>query len=132
MLIKEPPALENTIFELKYDGWMSGIFKANNKTYNATLTVTKKIPIGTHLIMRPDHPHDKSARYVSDGKLVWFPIHVTGEDLSRERYVHIGQASNECITITDVKKWGELYRYMISRKQGSLDSNIIGKLIVKA
>jgi len=92
--------------------------------------VTKDYPSspwikGIHDIEIPDAPHRGGMSYLDVAKkaTVWFRIGHDGE-----RYIHTGRASLGCITLTEHKKWDDLYDLLIKSRKG--DSVSIGILEV--
>lgn len=90
------------------------------------------LPPGEYRILVPDVPHrgDMTTFYrESEPSLkhdqVWFPIDFG----DRSRYVHVGNVSDGCVTVTDLSKWVDLHEILISHR--SADKKYVGKLIVK-
>lgn len=85
------------------------------------------IPDGTYKIMAPDAPHGHTERYrpnqdKSYYDTVWFPI----EYENKTRYLHIGHFSEGCVTVTNIIKWRELYKTLISHRSDGNQSNNTG------
>lgn len=90
------------------------------------------IPPGTYTILLPDYPHKKeyTEQYKDEYQnlshhQVWFPI----AHGNNSRYVHVGNVSEGCVTIVDLKKWSEIHETLV-RHRGP-DGNSVGTLIVK-
>jgi hypothetical protein len=107
------------------------ILIVNGEQYNATDDLARPWNKGLYDIEIPDHPHKRARRYLNKAPqaLVWFHIgHDREPDKDDENYIHTGQASLGCITITDHAKWEELYGLFIKARKG--DSQSIGVLEV--
>ena len=94
------------------------ILKFGAKTYK-----TKQHPdyveppkTGLYDLEIPDFPHDLAAGYLDRAALaeVWFPI---GHDKSG-RYLHVGLATEGCITMTEIEKWDELCKILLKARKG--------------
>lgn len=74
---------------------------------------------GFYDIEMPDYPHPKGGNYEDKAKRAktWFRIGHKGE-----RYLHAGSVSSGCITITDVKKWDQIYDKLIKARKGDFIS----------
>ncbi|MCO7569123.1 hypothetical protein NJH78_03970 [Pseudomonas chlororaphis] len=109
----------------------------NNLNFKATMNTVWNgiyfpIPAGTYKILLPDFPH--SINYTQQYKKefpnlshhqVWFPI----DHGDRNRYVHVGNVSEGCITVISLDKWSEIQEMLISHR--SSDGKSVGNLIVK-
>lgn len=90
------------------------------------------IPSGEYMILVPDAPHKgdmtnfyRKAEPSLKHDQVWFPI----DFKDRSRFVHVGNVSEGCTTVTDLAKWVDLQEKLISHR--SADKKYVGKLIVK-
>lgn len=79
---------------------------------------------GLYDVEIPDYPHKGGRRY-TEAKygITWFRISHGGE-----RYLHTGQVSLGCITLTEQKKWDNLYKVLIKARKN--DGKSIGILEV--
>jgi hypothetical protein len=90
----------------------------------ATIThETKPVPLGVQDLEIPDEVHEKGAPYLQDSPFAttWFRIGHSGD-----RYLHPGLVSDGCVTVTDTKKWTEVYNYLIKRRKG--DDKSVGTI----
>lgn len=101
------------------------IFTLNNKKYQATDHPDTPWKKGLYDIEIPDSPHSGGARYQKKAPRAktWFRVGHTGE-----RYLHTGNYSLGCMTITEVSKWMEIYNALIKARKG--DSMSVGVLEV--
>jgi hypothetical protein len=91
--------------------------------YNRTVH-SKPLPRGTYHIMVPEIPKDASMTgfYASgpDGypnlqhHTVWFPIEYAATHNSS--FIHVGNLSEGCVTIYELRMWNPLYSYLISNR----------------
>jgi hypothetical protein len=74
---------------------------------------------GFYDIEMPDYPHPKGNEYEEKAERAktWFRIGHKGT-----RYLHTGKFSSGCITITDIKKWDEIYDKLIKARKGDFIS----------
>jgi hypothetical protein len=74
----------------------------------------------------PDFPHAPGRTYENRATFAtsWFRI---ADSKVPDRYVHVGKRSAGCSTVTEVKRWDELYRFLINRR---LDDRHVGTLTV--
>ena len=105
--------------------------KIKRKSYKAIEYQGKTWEKGFYDIEIADYPHEGGARYIKKAPKakVWFHIgheHQLGKD--EERYIHTGQATLGCITLTELKRWNEIYKVFIRARLG--DSKSIGILEV--
>lgn len=83
------------------------------------------IPNGNYDIEIPYEPHRSSFRYEAQAKYyrTWFRVGNSGD-----RFLHCGNISAGCLTVTDVDKWDLIYQHLIvSRK----DFQSVGTVNVK-
>lgn len=90
------------------------------------------IPSGKYNILLPDQPHNrnmtafyKNAEPSLSNHQVWFPIKYG----NHSRYVHVGNVSDGCTTVIDLKKWADIEEALI--KHRGPDSASVGILTVK-
>lgn len=84
-----------------------GIFGAITESSNP-------VPVGTHDVEIPDAPHGLGDSYLDEAKYSrsWFRIGNRGD-----RYLHCGNVSAGCITVTSISEWDKIYKHLIlSRK----------------
>jgi len=73
---------------------------------------------GLYDIEIPDHPHEGGLNYPEAGRgTVWFRIGHSGE-----RYLHPGIVSAGCISVTETKRWMEIYDTLIKARKGDFMS----------
>lgn len=72
-------------------------------------------PVGLFDLEIPDEIHSIGAPYYDYTKYAttWFRIGHRGD-----RYLHPGNASLGCITVTDLEQWTNIYWYLITRRKG--------------
>lgn len=70
---------------------------------------------GLYDIELPDYPHPKGRNYENKSirSMSWFRIGHIGE-----RYLHTGNHSLGCITMTEVERWDEIYDKLIKARKG--------------
>lgn len=87
----------------------------NGKKYDATDYSNSPLKKGWYDIELPDFPHSGGQYYLdaSSRAKTWFKIGHEGE-----RYLHTGRRSLGCITITETKKWDEIYNKLIKARKG--------------
>jgi hypothetical protein len=89
------------------------------------------LPDGRYVVLVPDFPHAGSMttyyRNVAPGLAfdqVWFPI-----DLGdRSRYIHVGNVSEGCVTVLDLKQWTTIHEMLVSHR--GADGNSVADLTV--
>lgn len=91
----------------------------------ATTQASNPVPLGTHDLEIPDEVHSLATRYQSDSPFAttWFRVGHSGD-----RYLHPGRISAGCVTVTDTKKWTDVYNYLIKRRAG--DRKSVGTIVV--
>ena len=73
---------------------------------------------GLYDIEIPDYPHRGGLNYPEAGRgTVWFRISHSGE-----RYLHPGIVSAGCISVTETKRWMEIYDTLIKARKGDFMS----------
>ena len=92
--------------------------------YNA-IVQESSIPSGQYDLEIPSVPHKLGEYYMKFSKYAktWFR---TGHQGSR--FLHVGRRSEGCITVTDKKKWTEIYDFLI---RGRKDTISVGEMLVK-
>jgi hypothetical protein len=130
----------------KYKGKLTqqwGKLTFNGQTATVTLNSIwggsySPIPPGTHTILAPDYSHKKisTARYAADtpgmiGNDVWFPISMNNTNQNSTRYIHVGHLSEGCVTVHELGKWTDVYKYLISHRAPGSAGKKVGEIIVK-
>lgn len=105
--------------------------KVKGKSYKTVEHPGEPWKNGLYDIEIADYPHKGGVRYVKEAPKakVWFHIgheHEQGKD--EEKYIHTGEATLGCITLTELKRWNEIYEVFIRARLG--DSKSIGVLEV--
>ncbi len=87
----------------------------NSKKYVATDYTETPWDKGWYDIELPDYPHTGGRGYLdgSSRAKTWFRIGHEGD-----RYLHTGNRSLGCITITEIEKWNEIYNKLIKARKG--------------
>lgn len=90
------------------------------------------LPAGTYSVLLPDAPHKKEmTRFYRNVEpslqfdQVWFPI----KHQDNSRYVHVGNLSDGCATVLDLKRWADVHEALISRRTS--DGRGVAELVVK-
>jgi hypothetical protein len=80
-------------------------------------------PLGTFDLEIPDEVHKIGTQYQVDSVFAttWFRVGHSGD-----RFLHPGRVSAGCVTITNIKKWTEIYEYLIKRRLG--DDKSVGTI----
>ncbi len=65
---------------------------------------------GTYNIKYPDNSHKLAAKYNEEFNYIWFPIEYNSEG----RYIHSGQVSNGCVSVSQSGVWKDLCLYLLS------------------
>ncbi len=98
----------------------------------ATTSPSNPIANGQHPIQIPDFPHDIGRGYVAQASksLTWFYLGIgNAAPGGNDRYLHTGQISAGCVTVTDVARWDSLYAVLIlARAPGGKN---VGTIIVQ-
>ena len=96
--------------KLEIEG-LAGDFDAETYSENPT-------PTGIHDIEIPYEPHPGGDFYTGQARYAktWFRIGHSGD-----RFLHCGQRSSGCITVTDIHRWDEIYKHLIISRN-DLDS----------
>ncbi len=83
------------------------------------------VPTGTYDLEIPDEVHNLGTTYQGDSPFAttWFRVGHSGD-----RYLHPGRISAGCVTVTDTKKWTDVYNYLIKRRAGAGKS--VGTIVV--
>ncbi len=89
------------------------------------------LPPGVYRIGTPKAPHDRrmTMPYIQTEPAlahdaIWFPI----EYGNNSRFIHIGNISEGCVTVMDLKKWNAIYRVLISHRVAG--SEYVGQLAI--
>ncbi|MDR0807380.1 MAG: hypothetical protein LBN41_11715 [Enterobacteriaceae bacterium] len=110
----------------------------SNSPYFRKVRHSSPLPKGEYKILAPDYPKDTSMtsfyrnnyggypdlKYDS----VWFPIEYAGNQNSS--FVHVGHLSEGCITISQLDKWNDIYKYLISNRLDN-EGKYVGILTIK-
>lgn len=90
-------------------------FFLNGEKYQATEYEFNKLRIGEFDVLIADIPHEGGVRYFSDSDFAttWFRI-MDGDT----KYIHTGQVSGGCLTITNMEKWDDIYFLLILARKG--------------
>jgi len=85
---------------------------------------SQPLPKGTYKILAPQHAHDPGSTefYVTEPggnpdlkyHTVWFAIEYA--PTGNSNFVHVGNLSEGCVTVYDLTKWNDVYRYLISNR----------------
>jgi hypothetical protein len=87
---------------------------------------SKPLPVGIYKIKTPEAPpgHDYTSFYARENypgtypnlknHRVWFPIEYAATYNSN--FIHVGNVSEGCVTMYDLKMWNPLYEYLISNR----------------
>lgn len=99
---------------------------------------SKALPKGTYKIMVPEVPKDANmtAFYVTrpggypDLKYhtVWFPIEYAATQNSN--FIHVGNLSEGCVTVYELKMWNPLYQYLITNRVDK-DGKYVGTITIE-
>lgn len=104
----QPPA------KVKFDLSAKKLWYGNNGPIEAFTYPSNPVPLGTHAIEIPDAPHGLGLDYARRGvkyATTWFRIGHAGD-----RYLHPGRISAGCVTVNDLEKWDDLYKYLIKAR----------------
>ncbi|KKU67564.1 MAG: hypothetical protein UX89_C0014G0034 [Parcubacteria group bacterium GW2011_GWA2_47_16] len=73
-----------------------------------------------YTIAIPDSPHKGGEAYLDRAKLakVWFKV----SHPDNERYLHTGERTAGCITLTEVERWDELCKVLLKARRGDGES----------
>lgn len=80
------------------------------------------IRTGTHPIQIPDFPHELGRPYLDEtsAALNWFFLGTgNAKPGTNANYLHVGAVSEGCTTVTDFRKWTELYSYLVLCREGA-------------
>lgn len=69
-----------------------------------------------YTIAIPDHPHKRGEAYLNRARLakVWFKV----SHPDNERYLHTGERTAGCITLTEIERWDELCKVLLMARRG--------------
>ncbi|HOV25236.1 MAG TPA: hypothetical protein PK566_02590 [Pseudobacteroides sp.] len=101
--------------------------EVNGETYNAfsgsggydNVSSEGAIPSGKYYLEMPDEPHSRNGNTYKDQTKYatsWFRITYLDGGYVDDRYLHTGMVSAGCITVVDIKRWTEIYEYLIFRR----------------
>jgi len=93
-------------------------------SFKAMTDPKNPIPDGTYDIELPYEPHKSSFRYEARANYyrTWFRVGNSGD-----RFLHCGNISAGCLTVTDIDKWDAIYKHLIISRN---DFNSIGTVKV--
>lgn len=99
---------------------------------------SKPLPKGTYKILAPENPKDKNmtAFYATNPggypdlkyDTVWFPIENPATHNSN--FVHVGNLSEGCVTMYELRMWNPLYLYLISNRMDK-DGKYVGTVTIE-
>lgn len=99
---------------------------------------SQPLPKGTYKILTPQSAHDSenTAFYVTEPggnpdlkyHTVWFAIEYAATGNSN--FVHVGNLSEGCVTIYDLSKWNDVYRYLISNRSDN-EGKYVGTVTIE-
>jgi hypothetical protein len=99
---------------------------------------SKPLAKGTYQIFTPQEAHDRDMTgfyRTSPGGFaglkydtVWFQIR--NPATSNSNYVHVGNLSEGCITVYELKWWNAIYKYLISNRSDK-DGTYVGSVTIK-
>jgi hypothetical protein len=80
-----------------------------------TMDPSNPLGSGSYSIEIPDEVHALGAPYQSQSiySTTWFRVGNSGD-----RYLHAGNISAGCVTVTEVSEWTNIYNYLIARRKG--------------
>ena len=112
-----PKAAAKTKFDRsKGEFWYGGVGPVTSKS-----DPKNPVPRGKHDLEIPDFHHKLGSGYGAYGT-TWFRIGHSGD-----RYLHPGQQSLGCSTITDTSEWPKIWKYLITSRK---DSKSVGEHVV--
>jgi hypothetical protein len=116
---KEPAA------RLKFNRKTKQLWYGDSGPIAAMTDPANKVPLGTHDLEIPDEVHRLGEPYLKDSRYAttWFRVGHSGD-----RFLHPGHVSAGCVTVTDTKKWTDVYDYLIKRRLG--DDKSVGRIEV--
>lgn len=98
------------------------VFTLKGKKYKVADYPKSTWKKGLYDIEIPDYAHRGGRNYLDESKraMTWFKI---GHD--SERYLHTGSQSLGCITITEVRRWMEIYNSLIKARKDSVSVGVL-------
>ena len=150
MLISKPrknEAKNQLVATLTFNGHTAMITLDSDVKYRETnplspdvgkVLQSKPLPLGTYKIMTPEIPKsaNMTAFYIDapggypelKDHTVWFPIEYAPTHNSN--FVHVGNLSEGCVTMYELKMWNPLYAYLISNRSDS-EGKYVGTVTIE-
>lgn len=99
---------------VKFDITKGQLWYGDQGPVTAEIDSENPIPKGIYDLEIPYEPHIGGARYREQSKYVttWFRIGHTGD-----RFLHPGERSAGCVTVTDIPAWTRIYEYLIRARK---------------
>lgn len=118
------------------------VYKETNRMspYFGQIRQSEPLPTGTYKILTPESAKDRNfTEFYADPRhpgtypglkyhTVWFPIE--NAPTHNSNFIHVGNLSEGCLTIYELKKWNDLYAYLISNRSDK-DGKYIGTVTIK-
>lgn len=110
---------------VKFNRTTGQLWYGDSGPIKATTQAGNPAPLGLHDIEIPDEVHRMGEPYQIDSPFAttWFRVGHAGD-----RYLHPGRVSAGCVTVTDTKKWTDVYNCLIKRRKG--DNKSVGTIEV--
>jgi len=92
-----------------------GTNKQSEAAISCRLYAENPPSVGLFELEIPDEIHPKGDSYLDYSKYAttWFRIGHHGD-----RFLHCGNATAGCVTVTDLEQWTNIYNHLISRRRG--------------
>lgn len=144
-----PDIRNQLIATLSFNGQTASITLDSDVVYTETnrmspyfgeIRQSEPLPAGTYKILTPESAKDRTfTDFYADPRYpgafpglkyhaVWFPIEYAATHNSN--FIHVGNLSEGCVTIYELKKWNDLYAYLISNRSDK-DGKYIGTVTIK-
>lgn len=90
--------------------------------YRSILKLKQKIKTKYYDLEIPDEAKPMDSIYTAYTlySKTWFHIGHSGD-----RFLHMGETSAGCITVTEKEKWATIYQYLILRRKDDLNIGIV-------
>ncbi len=110
---------------IKFNRTTGQLWYGTSGPIQAKTLAANPAPLGTYDLEIPDEVHSIGTPYLRDSPFAttWFRVGHSGD-----RFLHPGRISAGCVTVTDTKKWTEIYNYLIRRRKG--DGKSVGMIII--
>ena len=115
------PVAPDSAATAKFNVTKSELWFGGNGPVKAITDPDNPVPKGKHDIEIPDFQHKNGSKY-GDFGTTWFRLGHSGD-----RYLHPGQVSLGCATITETSEWPKIWKYLISARK---DNFSVGELEV--